>query len=85
MIRLLEDYSNDKETFSHVVGALESALDAGEFKDDDLMSKWYEYWEPLEIYNAVMLDKGEKPKKEDILKKVEAMHTFLVNIISKTL
>src|SRR5258708_7849057 len=78
MVRLVDAYIKEEIEFHSLVGSLEGALDAGEFKNNELTRQWRKFWGSLENYNAVMLDKGEKPKKEYIIEKVEAMRKFLL-------
>ncbi|QQT24845.1 hypothetical protein [Sphingobacterium spiritivorum] len=52
MIGSIADFRTGKLIFFDLVNELEGALYAGEFKDEDLIMKWYEFWTPLEIINA---------------------------------
>jgi hypothetical protein len=78
MIKLLDAYKNDEVLFSSIIGSLEGALDAGEFKDKEFFQKWYDLWGPLETYNAIKLDEQKPPIKEEIISSVGAMYKFLV-------
>ncbi len=54
MIDLIQGYlSGETEDFYRVVGKLEGALDASEFKDIDLINQWYDFWTPLETRRAL--------------------------------
>lgn len=52
MIDLIDDYQRGATGFAQMVGALEGALDAGEFADSSLVGGWYTYWTQLETWRA---------------------------------
>ncbi len=54
MIELIQSYLHgETRDFYSIVGQLEGALGAAEFKDKSVISEWYDYWTPLEIRRAV--------------------------------
>ncbi|HFD32193.1 MAG TPA: hypothetical protein ENJ28_05740 [Gammaproteobacteria bacterium] len=53
MINLINQYRKGQVKYSNFVGELEGALDAGEFKDNEMIEKWYDLWTNLEIMNAL--------------------------------
>lgn len=53
MLEFINDYRQNKITFSNLVGSLDNSLIAGDFpEDENLFIQWYDYWTPLEILNA---------------------------------
>ncbi|MGJ1421053.1 hypothetical protein ACR79T_15640 [Sphingobacterium spiritivorum] len=74
MIGSIADFRSGKITFFDLVSELEGALYAGEFKDEDLIKKWYDFWTPLEILNAT---KGNSVTLEDADKYLLQMELFL--------
>ncbi|MEM7382785.1 MAG: hypothetical protein AAF400_00405 [Bacteroidota bacterium] len=80
MIRAIEDFRKEKIQYFDLVYGLESALYAGEFKDQNLIKQWYDYWTPLEILAAT---KGNNVLPEDINEDLKLMESFLKSILSK--
>ena len=78
MVSLIDSYLKDNITFSELVSNLHGSIQVGEFKDQELVKKWYEYWGALEIHNAVAIDKNIIPKKDDVINDVENLRKFLV-------
>ena len=76
MISLIEDFRKGKIQYSNVVYGLEGALNAGDFKDEILIKRWYDFWTPLEILFAT---KGDSTSIEDADKYLSAMKVFLKN------
>ncbi len=74
MLQLIEEFRCGKLKYYEFVGALEGALDAGEFRDKDLVDKWYDFWTPLEIVRA---QNGSRVDVEDVEKYVSAMEAYL--------
>ena len=65
MLKSIENFREGKLDYFALVGALEGALDAGEFKNQSLIEKWYNLWTPLEILRAkkvnnVTIEEAEK-------------------------
>ena len=76
MVGLIDSYLNNEDRdFYEIVGKLEGALDASEIKDDSLITQWYDFWTPLEIRRAV---EGKKPNKDNAIKELKAMRSFLL-------
>lgn len=75
MIYAIEDYKNNAISFSKLVSELHGALQASEFKDEQLIKEWYNLWGSLEIHNAV---KGDTINKEKVIKDLEDMRNFLI-------
>lgn len=74
MIALIDEFRVAKVEFFSLVGELEGALEAGEFRDKDLVSKWYDLWTPLEILRA----DGDEVVYEQVAAELEAMRRFLL-------
>lgn len=64
MIGFIDSYETGRLNFPQLVVSLQSALDAGEFKDQALFKRWYSFWTPLEIRRAVVIENGSGVKKE---------------------
>ena len=75
MLRAIERYRDGAINLSSLVGELQGALDAGEFRDVALTDQFYDFWSPLEIDNAVL---GGEGKYEETRKEVDAMQRFLL-------
>lgn len=75
MLDMIESYRNGVISFPRLVGELQGALDAGEFQDAALVERFYDFWQPLEITNAV---KGQNATHEEVARDVEAMQNFLL-------
>ncbi len=79
MIRFIDMYQKEDVDFPQLVVSLESALDAGEFKDEALVKEWYRFWTPLEIDRAVALNTEEETRREEVQKDIEEMRQFLMD------
>jgi len=77
MLRTIADFRNGKIQYYDFVGALEGALDAGEFQDRHLIEQWYDYWTPLEVLRA---QRGNNVTVEDVKKFLSNMELFLKSI-----
>lgn len=77
MLQIIEDYLSKKILFSEMVGNLEGALDAGDFKDANIREKWYDLWTPLEISRAT----GEDSNGPDVQKNIFKMKNFLEAVL----
>jgi len=65
MIKLIDEFFQNKVTFNYLVPSLEGLLDNSEFKDKDIPKEWYDFWTPLEIINAeteINVSNNEKEK-----------------------
>lgn len=72
MIKLIDEYFENKVTFSYLVPSLEGLLDSSEIKDKEVVKEWYDFWTPLEIINAeteISVSKEEKEKTAQEMKK----------------
>jgi len=78
MIKAIDQYLLGNINYSEVVKNLEGLLDACDFKDNLLVNEWYQYWQPLEITNAV---KGDSIEIAEVKDNLEAMRNFLVSKI----
>lgn len=79
MLQAIADYHDDKIGYSEMVGVLEGALDAGDFKDMDIRNKWYDLWTPLEIARATEQGDTKRSNVEDYVSK---MNKFLQEVLS---
>jgi len=81
MIDLIQRYLNEEtDDFYDLVGKLEGALDAADIKDKEIVSKWYDFWTPLEIRRAAQ---GNNIDKEKAIKELNMMKGFLLKITNK--
>ncbi len=78
MLKSIADFRRGKSQYFEFVGALEGALDAGEFRDEILVGKWYDFWTPLETVRA---QKGNSVTVEEVSKYLSDMETFLSSVI----
>ncbi len=78
MINLIDQYRKGQVKYSNFVGELEGALDAGEFKDNEMINKWYDLWTSLEIMNAL---KGNEVRLEEVSNDIDEMESFLISLI----
>ena len=82
MIDLIQRYLNEETNdFYDLVGKLEGALDAADIKDKKLVSKWYDFWTPLETRRAIQ---GNNIDKEKATKELKMMQEFLLKTQIKT-
>lgn len=80
MIQRIEDFRNGKLQYSELVHELEGMLDACEFKDNNLIEQWYQYWIPLEILYATM---GNNVTIDDANKYLTDMEGYLIKHFRK--
>lgn len=81
MVDVIDSYmNNETQDFSGTVGKLEEALDPSEFKDIDLISKWYAFWVALESRRAT---EGNEVNKPEAIKELMAMKEFLLSYLAK--
>jgi L-rhamnose mutarotase len=81
MIDMIQHYLNEETNdFYDLVGKLEGALDAADIKDKELVSKWYDFWTPLETRRAVQ---GNNIDKEKAIKELNMMKDFLLKTTYK--
>jgi hypothetical protein len=82
MLKSIESFRKDELLYRKLVYGLEGALDAGEFKDQNLIKQWYDFWTPLEILYAT---KGNSVTIEDTCKYLFDMESFLKRILLEAL
>ena len=76
MIDSIEDYINKEDNdCCNLVGRLEGALDASDIKDNELISRWYDLWTPLEVRRAV---EGNNVDRCKAIEELEKMKKFLL-------
>lgn len=80
MLQLIEEYKQGTLNYYEFVGALEGALDAGEFRDKALVQRWYEFWTPLE---SVRAGRGSGVNVEDVDVYVAGMKTYLESVLDE--
>jgi hypothetical protein len=79
MVDAIDRYvNNETQDFHDVVSKLEAALDPSEFKDIDLISKWYDFWAPLESRRAA---EGNEVNKAQAVKELLEMKEFLLGYL----
>lgn len=67
----------ENDDFYGLVGELEGALDAGEFKNEELIERWYDVWTPLEIRRSI---EGNNVKRVDAIQELETMKEYLMTV-----
>ena len=78
MLESINDYRQNRITFSNLVDSLENSLVAGDFpEDENLLIQWYDYWTPLEILNAT---KGDDVSIQEVDMYLSALQEFLEKI-----
>ena len=75
MMTAIETYQAGTLGFDELVGELHGAIEAGDFRDADLVHDLYERWGPLEEWRATP---EERRVAERIDSHVKAMQAFLV-------
>lgn len=80
MIRLTRDYEAGSVSLGELVGELEGALDAGDFRDERLQEAFYDAWGPLEIHYATS---GNDVRLVDVAGELHAMQRMLVEHLTE--
>ena len=80
MLQSIDEFRSGKTGYFQFVGKLESALDAGEFRDKQLINTWYDHWTPLEIVRA---QKGDAVSSAEVDGYIEAMKKFLCDALNQ--
>lgn len=78
MLQLFEQFQLGKLNYYDLVGALEGALDAGEFRDKGFVERWYDFWTPLESARA---QQESGVRVEDIGGYVANMKAYLESVL----
>ncbi len=76
MLAMIQDFRKGKIQYSNLVYGLEGSLDAGEFKNKELIGQWYDFWTPLEILSAT---KGNDTTIQDADGYLSSMEEFLMS------
>jgi hypothetical protein len=79
MLQAIANYRSGKIKYPEMVDRLEGALDAGDFQDAELQSRWYDLWTPLEIARAT---EAYDSSKSDVDQYVSEMQKFLEEILA---
>ena len=85
MIDRVDEYLIRGAGFAELVGMLEGALQAGEFKEE-LERQFYDYWTPLEVVRALIADReitqieAEAAVQTDVIR----LRDFLCDMIDGT-
>lgn len=74
MLELINDYKEQRIGFASLVSELEGVMDACDFHDQELVSRWYDLWQPLEVRNAI---EGSQTSRAAALDEVEALERFM--------
>lgn len=80
MLESIRAFRQGKLQYYNFVGALEGALDASEFRDKNLVERWYDHWTPLE---SVRAQKGNDVTVEEVDDYLRDMETFLKTVIEE--
>jgi hypothetical protein len=80
MIKSIHDFRSGKLKYYSLVGALEAAIDAGEFKEKTILEKWYDLWTPLE---SVRAQKYNDVSVEDVNTYLTEMEAYLIQTIEQ--
>jgi hypothetical protein len=79
MLEMIESYRKGTVSFpqlvGELVGGLEGALDAGEFQNAGVVEQFYDFWQPLEITNAI---RGDTVTYEEVAENLETTQRFLL-------
>lgn len=78
MLQLFEQFRQGNLNYYDFVGALEGALDAGEFRDKGFVEKWYDFWTPLESARA---QRGNGVCAEDVEGYMSDMEVYLKSVL----
>jgi len=78
MLALIGEFRRGKLNYYEFVGALEGALDAGEFRDNTIVQRWYDAWTPLE---SVRAQQGSSVTAEEVAPYVSRMEICLEDIL----
>ena len=79
MLQLVEQFRQGQLKYYDFVGALEGALDAGEFRDADFVEIWYDHWTPLEITRA---QQGNDVCAKDVEGYLSDMEAYLKSVLN---
>jgi len=85
MLQSIESFRKGELQYFNLVYDLEGALDAGEFKDEKLIKQWYDFWLPLELWNASILNSdvtGYVFNIEDVNQDISNMESFLKSVFT---
>ena len=74
MIASIDAYRSTRTGFHKMVGDLEGGLDAGEFRDKQLIRGFYDLWGDLELARA--LD-GDAARYAEVAEPLDTMERFL--------
>jgi hypothetical protein len=74
MVKSIGDFRRGELRYYDLVGALEAALDAGDFKNRGLVENWYDFWTPLE---SVRAQKGNDVSLDEVGEYLSNLETFL--------
>jgi hypothetical protein len=74
MLESIGKYRKGELCYSELINGLEGAYQVGEFKEYDIIEKWFDLWIPLEILSAT---KGDNTTIGDANKYLLAMEIFL--------
>jgi hypothetical protein len=78
MIDLIQTYLNEEtKDFYGLVGELEGALDASDIQDNVLISRWYDFWTPLEVRRAIQ---GNNVDQQKAIEELFKMKEFLLDV-----
>jgi len=78
MLQLVEQFRQGRLKYYDFVGALEGALDAGEFRDQSFVKRWYDLWTPLESMRA---QQGNGVSFENVKRYVTDMEAYLESFL----
>lgn len=81
MLQLFKQFQQGTLKYYDFVGALEGALDAGEFHDKVFVEKWYDFWTPLESSRA---QRGNRVSPEDVERYISDMKTYLESVLERS-
>jgi hypothetical protein len=74
MLKAMVGYRKGELSYSNFINKLEGAWQAGEYKENELIEKWFDLWCPFEILSAT---KGDSTTIEDVDKYLLEMELFL--------
>jgi hypothetical protein len=81
MLQLVDRFRQGQLKYYDFVGALEGALDAGDFRERGFIKRWYDLWTPLE---SVRAQQGNDVCAEEVEGYVSDMEAYLKSVQKKS-
>ena len=78
MVQLLQDFDHGKMSFHVLVSRLEEAIERADFRDQELVRKWYEYFNPIEEAESEAWHEMEDPDYEKVHPYLQKLKDFIL-------